>query len=69
VELGSGDAVTFIRPDGRRIDGSPPLACRIATGLAATVSANSLRCWDGTRFDLAYVIDVFRGHEPCSCSL
>jgi len=44
-------ALTFIRPDGRVIEVCP----RRPIG-----STGGLRCWDGTRFNLGYVIDVLR---------
>jgi len=62
VALAPGGAV-FIRPDGRRLDASPPLALRGAHDHDDTIGAQSLRCWDGTPFSLVHTLDVLRGHE------
>ena len=59
----TGD-VTFISADGRRIEPSPPLRSRPENDLDHCIGAQSLPCWDGTPFNLAYTIDVLRGHEP-----
>jgi hypothetical protein len=56
----SGEAV-FVRPDGRRIDASPPLAWHGGPDVDGRGQAASLRCWDGTPFDVVYAIDVLRG--------
>ena len=64
VEREWGGGTTFVRPDGRRLDTSPPLGWRSGDDLDVSVGAHSLACWDGTRFDLGYTIDVLRGHEP-----
>ena len=65
VQDRTGD-VTFISADGRRLEPSPPLPSRAANDLDHDhdVGAHSLPCWDGTPFNLAYTIDVLRGHEP-----
>jgi hypothetical protein len=57
-------SVAFVGADGRRLDVSPPLACKGDSVLGGEVGAHSLRCRDGTSFSLAYTIDVLRGHEP-----
>ncbi len=63
VQHQKGD-VTFIWADGRRLEPSPPLQSKPENDLDHDIDARSLRCWDGTPFNLAYIIDVFRGHEP-----
>ncbi len=55
--------VTFVRPDGRRIATSPSLSWSGAYEVDSRVGATSLRCWDGTPFDVVYAIDVLRGRE------
>ena len=54
-----GDAV-FRRPDGRRVDVSPPLRWNGAHALPVGVNGRSLRCWDGTPMNVGYAIDVLR---------
>jgi hypothetical protein len=56
--------VTFTRPDGRRLPSSAPVAAHGPLDVDRGVGAHGLRCWDGTPFRVAYVIDVLRGHEP-----
>ena len=53
-------AVTFVRPDGRVIEQAPPPPVGSVRALTQSASARGLRCWDGTRFNLGYVIDVLR---------
>jgi hypothetical protein len=58
--------VMFIGADGRRLEPSPPLELKDASGhdnTIGTVGAESLRCWDGTRFSLVHTLDVLRGRE------
>jgi hypothetical protein len=57
VELTAGD-VTFIRPDGRQLVVAPALSSGGELMVDSRVGARSLRCWDGTRFNLGYAIDV-----------
>jgi hypothetical protein len=57
VELVGGEA-TFIRPDGRRIAMAPLLSSDGALVVDGRVGSRSLRCWDGTRLDVGYAIDV-----------
>jgi len=57
LELSAGE-VTFIRPDGRRLATAPALSSRGALAVDSRVGARSLRCWDGTRFNVGYAIDV-----------
>ena len=52
--------LTFVRPDGRTIEVSPPPPPGPDRALACAGSARTLRCWDGARFNLGYVIDVLR---------
>jgi hypothetical protein len=52
--------LTFVRPDGRTIEVCPRAPVRSRIDLPNTGSAAALRCWDGTRFNLGYVIDVLR---------
>jgi hypothetical protein len=57
VELAAGD-VRFIRPDGRRLAMAPALSSGGELMVDSRVGARSLRCWDGTRFNVGYAIDV-----------
>ena len=55
--------MTFVLPDGRRLDAAPPLAWRDERERAHSAPADVddvkwLPCWDGTPFRLGYVIDV-----------
>ena len=52
--------LAFVRPDGRTIEVCPRPPVRSRLGLPDTGSAAALRCWDGSRFNLGYVIDVLR---------
>ena len=60
VERDALGGLTFMRPDGRRVDvcPRPPVSSRLV--LPNTAGAAALRCWDGTPFNLGYVIDVLR---------
>ncbi|HEV8393382.1 MAG TPA: DUF222 domain-containing protein [Vicinamibacterales bacterium] len=58
VERAANGDVVFHRPDGRRIEASPRLAWNGGQLLRESVNARSLRCWDGTPFNVAYAIDV-----------
>jgi hypothetical protein len=60
VDADHGGDVTFVRCDGRRIDEAPPLMFSPLPALPGVASARGLPCWDGTRFNLGYVIDVLR---------
>lgn len=60
VERDALGALTFVRPDGRVIDISPPRPAGRLGALPNTGSAKTLPCWDGTRFNLGYVLDVLR---------
>jgi len=60
IERGAGGAVTFLRPDGRRIETAPRLTLTDPPALGVMASSRGLPCWDGTRFNLAYVVDVLR---------
>jgi len=60
VERDALGSLTFVRPCGRIIDVAPSLSPGRGRPLAHTGSAKDLRCWDGTRFNLGYVIDVLR---------
>lgn len=62
VERGPHD-VTFVDPRGKRLEAAPLLAWQGQHEFAAGVSGRSLRCWDGTPFNLAYVVDVLRPRE------
>ena len=57
VELIAGE-VMFVRPDGRRLVTAPVSSSGGALIVDGRASARSLRCWNGTRFDVAYAIDV-----------
>jgi hypothetical protein len=52
--------LTFVRPDGRTIEVCPRPPVRSRLDLPNTEGAPALRCWDGARFNLGYVIDVLR---------
>jgi hypothetical protein len=60
IERDTGGAVTFVRPDGRRIERAPRLTLTGPPALEAVTGSGGLPCWDGTRFNLAYVVDVLR---------
>jgi len=60
IERDALGELTFVRPDGRVIEATPRLAVVGARPLTTEGSARALRCWDGTRFNLGYVIDVLR---------
>jgi hypothetical protein len=53
-------ALTFVRPDGRVIDTAPRPSAVGSRSLPNAGGAEALRYWDGTRFNLGYVIDVLR---------
>ncbi len=68
----AGSAFTFLSARGRVIEVAPPAP---AWSARATIAATSLSgppaverrtpaTWDGTPFDIGYVIDVLRGTEP-----
>jgi len=52
--------VRFVRPGGRVIDTAPRPPAGGVPSLTSAGSAEALRYWDGTRFNLGYVIDVLR---------
>ncbi len=56
VATGDAGAVEFWQPDGSRLGGTPS-ACHEALAIPAMDPPVP---WDGTRFDLAYVLDVVR---------
>ncbi|HWN83587.1 MAG TPA: DUF222 domain-containing protein, partial [Vicinamibacterales bacterium] len=60
IERGTSGAVTFLRPDGRRIEMAPRLALIDLPALAAVAGSHGLPCWDGTRVNIGYAIDVLR---------
>jgi len=57
IELTAGEA-TFIRPDGRPLVPAPASSSGGELTVGSGASARSLRCWDGTRFNVGYAIDV-----------
>ena len=60
VERSEDGDVIFRRPNGRQIELVPPNTWS-GNGVAPSgVSGRVLRCWDGTPFNLGYVIDVLR---------
>jgi hypothetical protein len=61
VESGGPGEVSFVRPNGQRLDPSPSLSWSRSDEVARGVSAASLRCWDGTPFSIVHTIDVLRG--------
>ena len=60
IERDASGAVTFFRPDGRRIEMAPRLTLTGLPALGIVAGSRGLPCWDGTRFNLAYVVDVLR---------
>lgn len=58
VERDALGALTFMRPDGRVIDVSPRVPIDRRRDLPGVAGTQALRCWDGTPFNLGYVIDV-----------
>ena len=60
VERDALDVLTFVRPDGRVIEAVPPPPPMSVRRLLNAGSAKALRHGDDTRFDLGYVVDVFR---------
>jgi len=59
IERDACERPRFVRPDGRVIEACPQAPVGART-LVSAGSAGALRCWDGTRFNLGYVIDVLR---------
>ena len=57
--------VTFVRPDGRPLPPSPPMACGWHAA-SSTAASGLTRCDAGMARGSAspYIIDVLRGHEP-----
>jgi hypothetical protein len=65
MHSGAGRALTFANARGRLIDVAPPAPTwseRASNNPAVSLGAPPT--WDGTPFDLGYVIDVLRGGEP-----
>jgi hypothetical protein len=60
VERDVMGGLTFVRPDGRTIELCPRPPVRSRLDLPNTGGAAAVRCWDGARFNLGYVIDVLR---------
>lgn len=60
IEHDSQGRASFVRPDGRPLDISPPLSWNGREPVATRGSPRSLPCWDGTPFNVAYAIDVLR---------
>ena len=60
VERSALGELTFVRPDGRAIEVAPRIPATRVGPLSSTGSAAALRCWDGTPFNLGYVVDVLR---------
>ena len=58
---GLDDATTLLVRE--RSDPVGPTVARLAAA-GVVVDGKSTACWDGTRFDVAWTIDVMRGHEP-----
>ena len=69
VEVTAG-ATTFIRPDGRPLVPAPASSSAGELTADSGVNARSLRCWDGTPFNVGYAIDVLwsQYREPASPS-
>ncbi len=60
IERDTSGAVAFLRPDGRRIEMAPRLTFSGLPALEVVADSRGLSCWDGTRFNLGYVVDVLR---------
>ena len=60
VERNALGGLTFARPDGRVIEVVPRAPADRRRELPRVASAQALRCWDGTPFDLGNVIDAVR---------
>ena len=72
-----GGATTFIRPNGVLVDALPtpprwersqahplgPTTDRLAA-VGIDIGPHTAPCWDGTPFNVGYVIDALRGNEP-----
>ena len=52
------EEATFIRPDGRPLVPAPASSSGGELPVDSGVSARRLRCWDGSRFNLGYAIDL-----------
>jgi len=59
VERDALGGLTFLRRDGRVLEVSPRMPSGVRA-LAGAGSATAFRCWDGTRFNPGYAIDVLR---------
>lgn len=55
VAAGEAGATAFWRPDGERLDMVPP---QVQNVVLPQVGMDPPRAWDGTRFDVAWAIDV-----------
>jgi hypothetical protein len=76
VRLDIGQVPTFVSATGRVVQVVPAAPPWSTSDLSRTAVLGGdwhafpggrravLPTWDGTRFDLGYVIDVMRGHEP-----
>jgi hypothetical protein len=65
VHVGDGRAFTFVNARGRVVEtapAAPAWASRCSN--IRSVPVNTPAVWDGTPFNLGYVIDVLRGSEP-----
>ena len=60
IERDAWGGAIFVAADGRRIDAAPPLGVDGAAPLDVDDEPRWLPCWDGSRFNLAYVVDVLR---------
>jgi hypothetical protein len=61
-----GQALPVVPPPMRFVtSGNNPLAPTVErlAAAGATINSRMMPCWDGTPFNLGYVIDVLRGHE------
>ena len=58
VERDALGSLTFMRPDGRVIEVVPRAPSDDRRELPAVAGAQALQCWDGTPFNIGYVIDV-----------
>ncbi len=59
-------ALTFLRPDGVPLHVAPAAPSDLPGGQHALPRvAGKLRTWDGSRFDLAWAIDVLYRRGPC----
>jgi hypothetical protein len=63
IERDALGGTTFVGADSRRLDAAPALFCKSTSG-PDDEAPHWMPCWDGTRFNLGYVVDVLRPSPP-----